>query len=201
MRQFALSLVLTVMATTSHATLVITSIETSPSEFAIHVTTDVTFDTLEIQVDGDVANGVNIVPIHPLTMERHYITFIPEFTILAPSGSPSTDGVIEPGINSDIDLTYGVTTPVPGTWQVGLVNAPFLQFDLLSGIADVTVNLRLGGPVVATSTVQVSTAIPEAGAVLCLSILTAGGVLAALHRRAKGQKSPFSLIRAYDGNG
>jgi hypothetical protein len=199
MRQFALSLVLTMMATSSsQAILVIDSIETAPSQFEIEITTDVTFDTLEIQVDGDVDNGVNIVPIHPILLTR---VIISPPTQLSPLGSPSTDGVIEPGINSDIDLTYGVTNPVPGTWTVGLMNAAFLRFDLLSGMADVTVNLRLGGPVVATSTVQVIAAVPEAGAVLCLSIITSGAVLAALYLRAKGPRLPTRHSPAFDGKG
>ena len=158
----------------------------SPSQFSIEVTTDMTFDVIEVQVDGHVANGLNIVPINVTTGERQY-TPVGPLTLLSPLGSPLTDGVFEPGINADIDLTYGVTSPVPGQWTFGLTDAPFLQFDLLSGVASVTVNLLLGGGDVATQQVSV-VAVPEANTVLCWSLLGAGTVVACLRRRSMASK-------------
>lgn len=197
MRQVWICIVLVVAANDANATLVVDATETSPGIFQVDVTTDEEFDTIQVEIDGVVANGLNIVP-EDATFGKQYFTFTPSFTLLSPLGSPSTNGVFEPGLNATIDLTYGVTSPAAGQWEAGLNDAPFLQFAVLSGVAEVTVNLLRSGPTIATATIPVATAVPEAGAVGCWSLLTACVTLVAARRRirrahALGSREPRSV--------
>jgi hypothetical protein len=110
--------------------------ESPPGTFHIEVTTDVVFDTLIVGVNGDVADGVNLVPIHEQLGSRQIVSTSNGFRLLSPLGSPESVGVIQPGISHDIELTYGVTNPVPGEWIDGLDSVPFLGFRLVSGPGD-----------------------------------------------------------------
>lgn len=183
-------LALTSAAQTSYASLVVSADETSPGQYTIDVSTDITFDTIQIEVYGDVGNGVNIVPDSMTLFGKAYVDNVTS-TALTPLGSPSTDGVFDPGLNGDIDLTYGVTFPAGGgEWTTGLTDAPFLQFDLLSGMADVTVNLLRGGPVAATSTIQTVSTIPEAESLLQWSMLTFCALVGTVWRMRLDKPNP-----------
>ncbi len=104
------------------------------------MTTDIVFDTLIVGVNGNVADGVNLVPVHEQLAARQIVSTSNGFRLLSPLGSPESDGVIEPGISHDIELTYGVTNPVPGEWIDGLDSVPFLGFRLVSGSGNATAN-------------------------------------------------------------
>ncbi|QDT01009.1 hypothetical protein [Adhaeretor mobilis] len=185
-----ISLLLAIVVDPASATLVVSTDEVSSGSFAIAVTTDQVFDAIEIGVNGDVGNGVNIVPISPTTMGQNYVSSSPSFTLLSALGTNlEADGVFEPGLNFDLDLTYGVTSPVPGQWTSGLSNALFLHFDLVnpSAIANVTVNLYNGSPTpFASETVQAISAIPEASSVVVWSLLSIGVLVAGLSRNFRG---------------
>lgn len=166
----------------AEATLVLDAAEGPSGTFSLSVTTDTVFDVLEVQVNGDVANGANIVPIDGLTSTRQFVASTPTLTFLSPLGSPSTEGVFDPGINADIDLTLGITNPLPGEWTVGLTSAPTLQFDLISGLASATANLLHMGVLVETVTLSSISiaAIPEPSLV---GVFAAGTALALTRRR------------------
>ena len=157
---FALILALG-MVDSAGAVLVVNAEPTPPLSYAISVTTDDVFDTIQIQVDGDVVEGLNIVPDTGGFFGKAYVDISTNTALTALGTNAAPGGVFDPGLNADIDLTYGVTQPVGGAeWTAGLTEAPFLEFVLLTGAADVTVNLLRGGALAATNTITV-TAIPE----------------------------------------
>lgn len=139
-------------ASSGRAATLLGAIESPSGVFTLSVTTDAIFQAIEIGVDGDVANGMNAVPINETFQSRQLVSTTDGFRLLSPLGSSATEGVFEPGLNADIDLTYGVTNPVPGEWIDGFVSMPFLQFDLQSEQALASVRLISSGQTVETAT-------------------------------------------------
>ncbi|MEM9187459.1 MAG: hypothetical protein AAGB00_13285, partial [Planctomycetota bacterium] len=138
----------------------LTATEELPGVYALRVSTTALFQAVEVGVQGDVANGVNLVPDHPVLAGRLLVSGVNGLRVLAPLGSPETNGVFQPGVNHDIDLTYGLTTPTPGDWVDGLAAEAMLRFELVSGDAVASVRLFRGGGVVDEFSVAVSASRP-----------------------------------------
>ena len=130
--------------------------ETSPNTFSITLTTDGVFHSLVVGVNGNVVDGVNVVPLDEQIGTRQLVSTSSGFRLLSPLGNPEADGVFEPGVTHDIDLTYGVTSPVPGEWMDGLESVPFLEFRLLGGMAEASAQLFYQGETIESMTVAVN---------------------------------------------
>ncbi|QDT01010.1 hypothetical protein [Adhaeretor mobilis] len=131
-------------------TIEITSISTE--NYVVAVSTESVFDTLVLGVDGDVSEGVNVVPLNDQLAARVLTSTTSGFRLLTPLGAPDNEGVFEPGISHAIDLTYGVTSPVPGEWIDGLDSALFISFRLQSGVAAISLRLLHQGTEVEATT-------------------------------------------------
>lgn len=144
-RALAAATLLQVAAGMASAAPLLTATQTSPGVYTLQATTDAVFQAFDIGVAGNVVNGQNAASVHPLLGGRQLVSTTAGVRVLSPLGSPSTDGVFEPGVNLDIDLSYGVTTPTPGEWVDGLDAQPLLRFEVLGGIAVARMRLLSAG--------------------------------------------------------
>ncbi|TWT87522.1 hypothetical protein Mal64_30630 [Pseudobythopirellula maris] len=163
MKKFGLAIALMALATAAQAATSLTVLETTPGTYTVSLDTDLEFNGFAVYVnaidDGVVANGVNIVAPNPAFGGQKYISqFVPTFSFLTPLGSPSTDGLFEPDPNGDIGLSYGVGSP--GTTFVGLTAQPYMQFDLISGAANVFFRVLNNGVDLETDSVNIGGSAP-----------------------------------------
>lgn len=163
------------------ATLVVDVDKASPGVFEVALTTNLTFDAVEVIVGGDVANGANLIPELLVPGFPSFGRILVESgTTLSPLGAPENSGVFEPAAAGDIALSYGVTNPLPGDWTAGLADQLWLRFNLLSGSAEVSARLFDNGLTVASAS-QTVASIPEAPPLVALGLLAAA--IAARRRR------------------
>ena len=135
---------------------VLTAHESPAGTFTVFVDTNAVFDAIEIGVSGDVSQGQNAVAFNADFQSRQIVSTTDGPRLLSPLGPIEAEGVFQPGLNQDIDLTYGVTTPVGGTWIDGLAAEAFLRFDVGPEAALAEARVFRLGQVIATAALRIT---------------------------------------------